>query len=193
MSLDKTFFLDIFNQLLKVNEDSIFIIFDIKGKIWFKFKDVLKILGYKNLKDAIFNNNLSKKYKVKFENLKVYRLSSTPLNFQKNTLFINESGLYKILLSSNKKEATTFIEKITLEIMPQIREKGEYILESFNKRKLDKMNKKLDNYEQELTYYYDKYDFTPSKNGYFYINEDKVIKRGKNITCYSPFGTYTFL
>ena len=103
MSLDRTFFLDIFNQLLKVNEVSIFIIFDIKGKIWFKFKDVLKILGYKNLKDAIFNNNLSRKYKVKFENLKVYRLSSTPLNFQKNTLFINESGLYKFLLSSNKR------------------------------------------------------------------------------------------
>ena len=38
--------------------------------------------------------------------------------------------------------------------------------------------------EEELTYYYDKYDFTPSKNGYFYINEDKVIKRGKYITCY---------
>jgi hypothetical protein len=97
------------------------------------------------------------------------------------------------LLSSNKKKATTFIEKITLDIMPQIREKGEYILESFNKIKLDKMNKKLDNYKQELTYYYDKYDFTPSKNGYFYINEDKVIKKGENITCYSPEGTYTFL
>lgn len=88
------------------------------------------------------------------------------------------------MLSSNKKEATTFIEKITLDIMPQIREKGEYILESFNKIKLDKINKKLDNYKQELTYYYDKYDFTPSKNGYFYINEDKVIKKGENITCY---------
>ena len=141
MSLDRTFFFDIFNQLLKINEDSIFIIFDIKGKIWFKFKDVLKILGYKNLKDAIFNNKLSKKYKVKFENLKVYRLSSTPLNFQKNTLFINESGLYKILLSSNKKDAITFIEKITLEIMPQIREKGEYILE--NRETVEKENIRL--------------------------------------------------
>ena len=31
------------------------------------------------------------------------------------------------------------------------------------------MNNKLDNYKQELTYYYDKYEFTPSENGYFYI------------------------
>ena len=159
MSLDKTFFLDIFNQIFKVNDVEIMMIFDIKGKVWFKFKDVLRVLGYKNLKDVIFNNNLSEKYKKKFENLKVYRLNSTPLNFQKNTLFINESGLYKILLSSNKKEATNFIEKITLEIMPQIREKGEYILDNFNKKKLDKLNNKIDNYKQELTYYYDKYNF----------------------------------
>ncbi len=109
--------MDIFNQLLKINEENIFIIFDIKGKVWFKFKDVLKVLEYKNLKDAIFNNKLNKKYKLKFNDIKVYRLNSTPLNFQKNTLFINEYGLYKILLSSNKKEAINFIEKLTLEII----------------------------------------------------------------------------
>jgi len=34
------FFLDIFNQLFTVNEEEIFIIFDIDGNIWFKFKDV---------------------------------------------------------------------------------------------------------------------------------------------------------
>jgi prophage antirepressor-like protein len=117
MGLDKTFFLDIFNQLLKVNEDNIFIIFDIKGKIWFKFKDVVKVLGYKNLKDVIFNNNLDDKYKSKYHDLKVYRSNSTPLNFQKNTLFINEYGLYKFLLSSNKQDAKYFIEKLTLEII----------------------------------------------------------------------------
>ncbi len=38
------FFLDIFNQLLKINEQQIFIIFDIDNNIWFKFKDVLKVL-----------------------------------------------------------------------------------------------------------------------------------------------------
>lgn len=53
------FFLDIFNQLLKINEDHIFIIFDNDGNIWFKFKDVLKILGYRStLKQSnIFNIN----------------------------------------------------------------------------------------------------------------------------------------
>ncbi len=78
---------------------------------------ISKVLYGLNLKDAIFNNNLNKKYKLKFNDIKVYRLNSIPLNFQKNTLFINEYRLYKILLSSNKKETTEFIEKITLEII----------------------------------------------------------------------------
>ena len=101
-----------------------------------------------------------------------------------NQIFVNEAGLYEVLLKSNKPLAEVFTYKLLSDIMPEIRKKGKYILKGYEKEKLDKMNKKLDNYEKELTYYYDKYDFTPSKNGYFYINEDKVIKKGKNITCF---------
>jgi len=110
-----------------------------------------------------------------------------------NQVFVNEAGLYEVLLKSTKPLAKIFTYKLLTDIMPEIRKKGKYILKGSEKKKLDRMNKKLDNYEKELTYYYDKYNFTPSKNGYFYINEDKVIKKGKNITCYSPFVTYTFL
>jgi prophage antirepressor-like protein len=178
------FFLDIFNQLLKINEKQIFIIFDNNGNIWLKFKDVLKVLGYKNVKDVIYNNTLDKHYKLKFYKIKVYRPISTPLNFQKNSLFINESGLYKILLTSQKTIAKEFLEKFTLEIMPEIRKTGKYIIKDNDKKELNKLNTKINNYKQELLYYYDKYDFTPSKNGYFYINEDTVIKNGKKTICY---------
>jgi prophage antirepressor-like protein len=77
------FFLDIFKQLFKINEQEIFIIFDVDGNIWFKFKDVLKVLGYKNLKDSIYNNQFDKRYKLKFNEIKVYQTISTPINFQK--------------------------------------------------------------------------------------------------------------
>lgn len=43
---DSTFFLDIFNQILKYNEQNVMIVFDKKGDIWFKLKDLLKMLGY---------------------------------------------------------------------------------------------------------------------------------------------------
>ena len=43
------FFLDIFNQLLKINEENILIIFDLDGDIWFALRDVYKVLGYNNI------------------------------------------------------------------------------------------------------------------------------------------------
>lgn len=44
MENNDTFFLDIFNQLLKVNDDKIFIVYDTNGNIWFKYRDLLKAL-----------------------------------------------------------------------------------------------------------------------------------------------------
>ena len=114
------------------------------------------MLGYKNVKDVIYNNTLDKQYKLKFYKIKVYRSISTPLNFQKNSLFINESGLYKILLTSQKTIAKEFLEKFTLEIMPEIRKTGKYIIKDNDKKELDKLNTNIDNYKQELLYYYDK-------------------------------------
>ena len=101
-----------------------------------------------------------------------------------NQIFVNEPGLYEVLLKSNKPLAEIFTLKLLTDIIPEIRKKGKYILIDSEKKKLDKINKKLDNYKQELTYYYDKYDFVPSDNGYFYINEDTIIKKGIKTKCF---------
>lgn len=63
----KDFFLEIFNNLLKLNNKDIIIIFDVDGNIWFKFRDVLIALGYTDLdhmiKDIKINiNNKKLKY-----------------------------------------------------------------------------------------------------------------------------------
>ena len=55
------FFLDIFNKLLKINEDSITIVFDIDGRIWFKFKDLLIALGYTSITKQLNVLNINKK------------------------------------------------------------------------------------------------------------------------------------
>ena len=69
--------------------------------------------------------------------------------------------------------------------MPQIRKTGKFILDKNNKLQLDKLNYKLDNYKQELTYYYDKYKFVPSSNGYIYIKQA--------ILCINYYVTYLFI
>jgi hypothetical protein len=44
-----SYFLDVFNKLLKINNNEIIIIFDTDGDIWFGLKDVIRALGYKSL------------------------------------------------------------------------------------------------------------------------------------------------
>jgi hypothetical protein len=178
------FFLDIFNQLFTVNDEEIFIIFDIDGNIWFKFKDVLKVLGYSNLNDVIFNNKFDKRYKLKFNEIKLYRSISIPINFQQNSLFINEIGLYKLLLKSTKDIAKTFLDKYLTEIMPEIRKTGKYISNKSDMQKIKKLNKTIDNYKAELNYYYDKFKFEPSEFGYLYICENNHIQEGIEISCF---------
>ena len=35
--MPNNFFLDIFNKILKINDDTIIIIFDVNNNVWFKF------------------------------------------------------------------------------------------------------------------------------------------------------------
>ena len=164
------------------------ILFDIDGNIWFKLKDVYKILGYSNLKDLIFKNNLNDKYKKSYDKIKVYPLWGTPYNFQKNTIFVNEPGLYYVLLKSEKPKAKIFLEKLTFEIMPKIRETGQYIVNSNEQEKINKLNDKIKNLKmknnnltEENIYLDKKYRFKPSNSGYLYIISVSCIKRGKSI------------
>jgi prophage antirepressor-like protein len=123
--MDKTFFLDIFNKILKYGEKDISIIFDSNGDIWFGLRDILKVLEYTSLKKTIYN--ISKQYKKKYKDLRGFpRGNPLSKNQQPNKIFINESGLYQILSNSTKPIAKLFMNKYFTEIMPQIRKSGKY-------------------------------------------------------------------
>ena len=139
-----TFFLEIFDNLIKFNNNELMILFDIDGKIWFKLKDVYRILGYSNLKKVIYNCNIDSQYKKNYDEIRVVPMRVPPTNFQKNTIFVNEPGLYYVLLKSEKPSAKTFLEKITFEIMPQIRKTGQYISDKNNQNKINELNLKID-------------------------------------------------
>lgn len=38
--------MELFNQILKVNDKEIIIVYDIDGNIWFKIKNILEVLSY---------------------------------------------------------------------------------------------------------------------------------------------------
>lgn len=143
-----SFFLDVFNKLLKINKDEIIIIFDINGDIWFGLKDVIRALGYKSLLNT-YRMKIPLKFISKIKKIKVSSLMGIPSNLQYNTKIINESGLYYILSISNKPLAKLFMDKYINEIMPQVRKTGKFILDTNNNNKLDIINQQLEKVKKD--------------------------------------------
>ena len=111
------FFLDIFNQLLNINEENILIIFDINGDTWFALRDVYKVLGYNNLDKVINRTNINTKNKKYYKNLKQCPSVHEFSNMHPSQIFVNESGLYEVLLKSNKPLAEIFTLKLLTDII----------------------------------------------------------------------------
>ena len=76
------------------------------NEIYFRGKDVANFLSYGNTTQAI-NINVDDDDKWKLE--EICNLSDRCLTSnEKNTIYINESGLYSLILRSNKEEAKIF-------------------------------------------------------------------------------------
>ena len=83
------------------------------NEVWFCAKDVCGILEIKNVTQAV-------------QRLDGDERSMFNIGRQGNTNFINESGLYTLILRSDKKEAKPFRKWITSEVIPAIRKTGKY-------------------------------------------------------------------
>ena len=96
---------------------------------WFVAKDVCNILELKDVSNALLN--ISEKWKGT-------KVIST-LGGKQDMRIINEAGLYKLIMRSNKPIAQKFQKVVCEEILPNLRKKGEYKIQSI----LDK-NKELE-------------------------------------------------
>jgi len=140
--MSDNFFLDIFNKLLKINDDSIMIIFDVNGNIWFKFRDLLKALGYASIDHIMKDIKISINNKKHYSDLPDLQSTAGLNNIQKTTIFINEPGLYELLSVSTKPLAKVFMKKYYTEIMPKIRQSGTFTVNEKEKEKINELNKK---------------------------------------------------
>ena len=90
----------------------------INGEPWFVGKDVAEVLGYLNPQKAIRDH-------VDEEDRLGERIVLSGQN--RMTIFINESGLYSLILSSKLPQAKEFKRWVTSEVLPQIRKTDGYI------------------------------------------------------------------
>lgn len=94
----------------------------IKGEPWFAAKDVCDILGHTNHRMAIQSLD-EDEAGVR----KVYVRSENGVMQQRDVYFINESGLYALIMRSNKPKAKPFRKWVTSEVLPSIRKFGFYV------------------------------------------------------------------
>lgn len=87
------------------------------GAPWFVGKDVADILGYQNGSRDI-NRHVDEEDR--------HKIMLFDGNQDKETIIINESGLYSLILSSKLATAKRFKHWVTSEVLPQIRRTGSY-------------------------------------------------------------------
>lgn len=76
-------------------------------------------MGYKNTKKALIVH-IHEDDKKKITNLKLF-FPDRGKTAQSETIYINESGLYSLIISSKKKEAKVFQHWVTKDVLPTIR------------------------------------------------------------------------
>jgi prophage antirepressor-like protein len=91
---------------------------DEKGEPWFCAKDVCDALGYLKARNAIAQ------HVDEDDALKQGLIDS--MGRKQQTTFINESGLYALILSSKLESAKRFKHWVTSEVLPSIRKRGAF-------------------------------------------------------------------
>jgi prophage antirepressor-like protein len=124
----------------------------VKEEIYFKGKEIAEILGYNDTDKAI-RNHVEDEDKSKLEELvkimgernvtpknltKILTLqnggSKNLTNNEKKSIYINESGLYSLILRSKLKEAKEFKSWVTSEVLPSLRKTGKYEISTNEQR-----------------------------------------------------------
>ena len=102
---------------------------DYKCRVWFKAKDVAKILGYCDTKKAIKQHVSVENKIIKLINSNVGGYKTPPQ--QKDTrgkycMLVNEPGFYELVFKSRLPNARAFREWIFNKVLPSIRKYGYY-------------------------------------------------------------------
>jgi prophage antirepressor-like protein len=130
--------MELINQIdetIAFNESNIRVIGSY-DKPWFVAKDICNILELKDVSNALLN------IPDKWKGTKVI----STLGGKQDMRIINESGLYKLIMRSNKSIAQKFQDFVCDEILPSIRQSGEFKL----KQLLDDKEKQIKSLENKI-------------------------------------------
>ncbi len=189
--------IDFYKHILQYDDKTVYIAFDSKTMDpFFHGKQLCEMLEYTDYRDAIerhvnkedifYLKDIVKNYKTLYKNVRG------------STKFLNEAGMYVLILRSKNKKAKEITDWITHEVMPSIRKYGIYKLEHPLKKEMDKLNKVIDDYENKMDEQQNKIDVLEHnlknvkfpEGGSVYIMRiiNDTMKFDENTELYLKFG-----
>lgn len=121
----------------------------IDGEPWWVLKDVCAVLGISKHRDAAARLDADER-----ESVRVDTLGGT-----QEMVCVNESGLYNVILRSDKPQAKPFRKWVTNEVLPSIRKTGGYQLPQMSKelraiimqdQKIQEVEKRVNRVQEDL-------------------------------------------
>lgn len=158
------FYENLEKNFIKFDSSSINVIIDEDEILWFNANEIAVTLGYKYPKDAIIKN-VDKEDKIQLENMNI----NIKIDKHPHSIYINESGLYSLLLQSRLEKTKKFKRWITKTVLPSIRKYGYY-----------KLKKK---YEKDISNFMEKINYLEKQNEKL-KNELKIEKYPKGALVY---------
>jgi prophage antirepressor-like protein len=133
---------------IKFETEKISIIIDNDDMVWFNASETATALGY------IYPSEVIKKHIEKADKIQLKDIN-TDLDVRKHphSIYLNESGLYSLLMRSKLPKAKKFKRWITSQVIPSIRKFGYYKLQKDHSKEVSSILKKVDelkNLKQEL-------------------------------------------
>ena len=202
MSKVVKFIIQTFDNLIKLNNVEISIFFDKNKKIWFSLKDIFNSLDYKNTKAEIKRLDIEEKHITDYKHIStnlLYKKSNTTGNTSNKTMkrkvfhpqlkLVDEAGLYIVLNNSTKPIAKEFRDELFSNILPKLREDGEFKFNTNDKKQLKTLKNKLKLIQKEQSIRrltskrYTNYKNTSGK-GFIYVLKVKMLKNGIIKICY---------
>jgi prophage antirepressor-like protein len=175
-------------------KNKIFIISDNENTIWFNAKQVCLSLKYKEPTKAI-STNVEKEDKIQLKYMDInFKVKQQP-----DSIYINESGLYSLLLSSRTQKAKKFNRWVRDKVLPLIRQNNIFSTDN----DITKLQKKINELEKKnkillndmkvekfpdgaMVYVVEEYD----ENNELYYKLGKTDDMNKRIKIYNTHSIY---
>ena len=125
MCINTKYSMSVIEKVFHYEENEITVI-KCRDEIWFRDKDIAKALGYEKTRNAILKH-VDDDDKSILEDLRRGPQIRAPFkNEQRGSIFINESGLYSLIIGSRLESAKVFKRWVTKNVLPSIPKTGRY-------------------------------------------------------------------